>query len=116
MQQHTSTNVQQMSLNIDYVLTGVGEAVSDAICTSPTNLVQYQLFGVDVQPDQDGTHPVVLEFNKGPDLSFKDQRDQQLKEGLAKDMVDMVMRVSQRTPQLHAIESGYRCIHVRNRQ
>ena len=54
-----------------------------------TNGVSFQLYGVDVAID-DQLRPQVMEINKGPDLSAKDDRDKKLKIDLCKDMIKCV--------------------------
>ena len=39
---------------------------------------QFNIFGVDVAPDEN-LNTVIIEINKGPDLSYKDERDKQVK-------------------------------------
>lgn len=49
----------------------------------------FQLFGVDVSMDST-YHPLVMEINKGPDMSAKDERDKMLKENVIRNMFDIV--------------------------
>jgi glutathione synthase/RimK-type ligase-like ATP-grasp enzyme len=46
--------------------------------------VGFQLYGVDVAID-DKLKPMIMEVNKGPDLTAKDGRDKDLKVNLSKD-------------------------------
>lgn len=39
---------------------------------------QFNIFGVDVAPDEN-LNTMIIEINKGPDLSYKDERDKQVK-------------------------------------
>jgi hypothetical protein len=51
--------------------------------------VGFQLYGVDVAID-DKLKPMIMEVNKGPDLTAKDGRDKDLKVNLSKDMLKSV--------------------------
>lgn len=51
--------------------------------------VNFQLYGVDVAINQD-LKPMVMEINKGPDLTAKDTRDKQLKLNLCNDILKSV--------------------------
>ena len=51
--------------------------------------VSFQLYGVDVAINQD-LKPIVMEINKGPDLTAKDGRDKELKINLCTDILKSV--------------------------
>jgi hypothetical protein len=51
-----------------------------------TDGVSFQLYGTDIAIDED-LNPMIMEINKGPDLSGKDIRDTDLKVGLGKDIL-----------------------------
>lgn len=51
--------------------------------------VNFQLYGVDVAINQD-LKPMVMEINKGPDLTAKDKRDKELKLNLCNDILKSV--------------------------
>ena len=51
--------------------------------------VSFQVYGVDVAINQD-LKPMIMEINKGPDLSAKDTRDKELKIGLGTDILKSV--------------------------
>jgi hypothetical protein len=47
--------------------------------------ISFQLFGADVIIDND-LHPYLLELNKGPDMSPRDEIDEQMKTAVQNDM------------------------------
>jgi hypothetical protein len=51
--------------------------------------LNFQLYGVDVAINQD-LKPLVMEINKGPDLTAKDKRDKELKLNLCNDILKSV--------------------------
>ena len=51
--------------------------------------VNFQLYGVDVAID-DNLKPMVMEINKGPDITSKDERDGQVKRKLSEDILKSV--------------------------
>jgi hypothetical protein len=61
----------------------------ETIIGSKTLGVGFQLYGVDVAINQD-LKPMVMEINKGPDLTAKDQRDRELKINLGRDILKSV--------------------------
>ena len=58
--------------------------------------VSFQLYGVDVAINQD-LKPMIMEINKGPDLSAKDGRDKELKINLGTDILKSVGLVTPNT-------------------
>lgn len=54
-----------------------------------TDGVAFQLYGTDIAVDED-LNPMIMEINKGPDLSGKDGRDTELKVGMCKDILKSV--------------------------
>jgi tubulin polyglutamylase TTLL7 len=50
---------------------------------------QFQLFGADVAVNND-LSSTLMEINKGPDLSYKDKRDGEVKKNLIEDMFNLV--------------------------
>ena len=60
-----------------------------AICQDIKGTMNFQLFGVDVMLD-DAMEPWILEFNKGPDMSYKTQKDEKLKQNLYQDLFCLV--------------------------
>ena len=55
-----------------------------------SEFIHYQIFGADVEPNGNLTDLKILEFNKGPDLDAKDERDKQLKENMFKDSLKLL--------------------------
>ena len=51
--------------------------------------ITFQLFGVDVAIS-DNLHPYIMEINKGPDMSGKDERDYKLKSKCVMDMLSIL--------------------------
>lgn len=66
----------------------VFESFEDVVGTNSQG-VNFQLYGVDVAID-DLLKPMVMEINKGPDLTAKDGRDKNLKIGLCIDILNSV--------------------------
>ena len=61
----------------------------ETIIGTKTFGVSFQLYGVDVAINQD-LKPMVMEINKGPDLTAKDGRDKELKINLGTDILKSV--------------------------
>lgn len=53
----------------------------------------FMIYGTDISPNKD-CEVRLLEFNKGPDLQFKDKRDQLVKEGLIRDTMELISNPS----------------------
>jgi hypothetical protein len=53
------------------------------------NGISFQLYGADIGIN-DSLKPLLMEINKGPDLTFKDERDGNLKKKLAEDMLKSI--------------------------
>ena len=51
--------------------------------------VGFQVYGADIAINEH-LHPMIMEINKGPDLTAKDGRDKDLKEGMCKDILKSV--------------------------
>ena len=54
-----------------------------------SNNMMFQLFGIDIIFDNK-LNPYLLEFNKGPDMSPKNEMDRQIKTKVQEDMFDLV--------------------------
>ena len=67
------------------------KASSNQICQlkSLSGNVMFQLFGIDIIFDNK-LNPYLLEFNKGPDMSPKNEIDRQIKTKVQEDMFDLV--------------------------
>jgi len=73
-----------------------------AICQDIKGNLNFQLFGMDVMLD-DTMEPWILEFNKGPDMSYKTQKDEKLKKNLYQDLfclVDLVVDKNKCYPEM----------------
>jgi hypothetical protein len=57
--------------------------------TIPKDRTMLQLFGTDIAVSNT-FEPHIMEINKGPDLSAKDDRDRELKENMVEDMLALV--------------------------
>ena len=66
--------------SVEILMNKVMEAISKKICknTKLDGNVRFQLFGCDVAPDEN-LGASLMEINKGPDLSAKDERDTKVK-------------------------------------
>ena len=79
----------------DYIFSQIYEQIGfifktfEEIVGTKTRGVCFQLYGVDVAINNQ-LNPLVMEINKGPDLSAKDQRDKNLKLNLSTDILKSV--------------------------
>ncbi len=79
----------------DYVFSQIYHLLSyiiepyDETLGTKTLGVSFQLYGADIAID-DELRPQIMEINKGPDLSAKDDRDKKLKIGMCKHMLKTV--------------------------
>lgn len=79
----------------DYIFSQIYEQLGfvfqtyENIVGTKTFGVSFQLYGVDVAINQD-LKPMVMEINKGPDLTAKDDRDKELKINLGTDILKSV--------------------------
>lgn len=53
------------------------------------NILNFNIFGVDIAPDNN-LQTSIIEINKGPDLSYKDERDKGVKLTLIRDLLNLV--------------------------
>lgn len=74
-----------------------------AICQDIKGTLNFQLFGVDVMLD-DTLEPWILEFNKGPDMSYKTPKDEKLKKNLYQDLFCLVDLVNDKEKCLKVAE------------
>jgi hypothetical protein len=72
---------QQMLLRHEYVFTQA--------TASSKNIGSFVLMGCDISPDEH-LNPLIMEINKGPDLSPKDERDKKLKRSMINDMISLL--------------------------
>ena len=61
------------------------------------NNYHYQIFGVDIEPNSTFTDIKIIEINKGPDLTSKDDRDSELKTTMIADSYQIVLNQNNRT-------------------
>jgi hypothetical protein len=64
-------------------------AVNPVICQDIKGTVNFQLFGVDVMLDT-AMEPWILEFNKGPDMTYKTPMDKEIKQSVYEDLFQLV--------------------------
>ena len=50
---------------------------------------RFNIFGIDIAPDE-SLNVKIMELNKAPDLSYKDDRDANVKLNMVKDMMNLV--------------------------
>ncbi len=67
------------------------ESLSGFICLHKdlSKHVRFQIFGADMAPDEE-LNVKLMEFNKGPDIGFKDDKDGKIKKNMIKDAFDII--------------------------
>ena len=80
---------------INQMLSEIFISFAGNICTGEKlfNNKKFQLFGVDVAVN-DQLYPLVMEINKGPDMSAKDTRDSNLKISVITDMMKIIKSIN----------------------
>ena len=73
---------------IYHLLSYILETYDDTLGTKSQG-VNFQLYGADIAIDED-LRPQIMEINKGPDLTAKDERDKRLKINMSKDILKSV--------------------------
>lgn len=70
----------------------IKNAFSGSLCNLETldEQICFQLFGIDIIIDADTMEPYILEFNKGPEMTYKSPNDTKLKPQLITDMLNMI--------------------------
>lgn len=87
-------NIKNLKIS-DYVFNKIYELLKDIfniyvnILTIDDLGIGFQLYGADIAINDD-LNPLVMEINKGPDLSAKDERDRKLKFKLSEDILKSV--------------------------
>lgn len=84
-------NKNSLFNNIDKMLINVFEAIEPSICISKhlNNNTRFQLFGADIAPDEN-LNCKLMEFNKGPDMGAKDERDKLVKKTVQEDIYNLL--------------------------
>lgn len=84
---HSSSNFKH---NIKDLFKNIMKAANIPICNTKSldNNVRFQLFGADVAPDNN-LEVKLIEINKGPDLGAKDNKDNQVKDKVVRDVFDI---------------------------
>jgi hypothetical protein len=82
---------QRWDFSAENLMNKVMEAISKKICKNKKldNHLRFQLFGCDIAPTSK-LEASLMEINKGPDLSAKDDRDMQVKLKVQKDIFTIV--------------------------
>ena len=71
----------------DAKLLGIMKAAGNSFCVADKgNMTFAQIYGVDIQPNKDLSDLHILEWNKGADLSVKDNRDGKVKQAMIDDL------------------------------
>jgi tubulin polyglutamylase TTLL4 len=87
----TPPKFAKMWKQITKKLQSVFQAISNSICQKEgfKGRQQFQLFGVDILLDTQ-LEPWILEFNKGPDMEYKTEKDEKMKNKLYTDLFCLV--------------------------
>ena len=90
-QQKCSSTPQLYFNRVKYLFTIIMKALRNQICKNKNlkNNTVYQVFGADIAPDHN-LRPYLVEINKGPDMSPKDDRDKKVKLKVVQDIMDIV--------------------------
>lgn len=86
----------------DYIFTKINHLLKFIFETyintvgSKTLGVGFQIYGADIAINEH-LHPMIMEINKGPDLTAKDGRDKVLKEGMCRDVLKSVGLITPNT-------------------
>ena len=87
------TKIRRYNMLSEYLMTNVSELIKKVFCIFGSKLgnkeklknnLKFQIYGIDIAVDED-LHVKLMEINKGPDLSSKDDRDCEVKYNLIKD-------------------------------
>lgn len=75
--------------NVKNLFTKFKEAYQGVLKDLNSNTQRFNVFGVDIAPD-DTLDVKIMEVNKAPDLSYKDDRDAYVKLNMVKDMMNLI--------------------------
>ncbi len=84
---HLGSSAEVLDRNINRLLGQVAQAYAPVFRdanASGSDAVRFLIYGCDIAPD-DAFGAKIIEVNKGPDLSYKDERDKALKLGMFED-------------------------------
>lgn len=98
-------NIKNRNLKIsDICFNKINDLIKDVficfvgiICKSQKfkyNNTLFELFGVDIAVDED-LNSMIMEINKGPDMSAKDERDSQIKHNVVRDILRLVKSIDE---------------------
>jgi hypothetical protein len=101
---HNSNNLKN---NIVHLFKTIIDAIKIPICKN-SNIakgVSFQLFGCDIAPDNN-LNVKLIEINKGPDLTAKDPRDDEVKKEVTYDLLEIVKVISTQNKKNRFIKIG----------
>ena len=84
----------------------VMKSLSKQICSNKSldHHLKFQIFGADIAPDE-SLKATLMEFNKGPDISFKDKADENVKKNMIRDVFDIIDPIKRKD------ENGFKRIY-----
>ena len=82
---------KKLDNNLMGIFKKIVSAIKGSICNGENvkDTTTFQIFGTDIAPDPE-LNMKIMEFNKGPDMSFKDERDGEVKKKLNKDIFNLL--------------------------
>lgn len=86
-----NSDAQKLQINLVKTFQALKTAYAPVLSSKNNrhNIMNFNIFGVDIAPD-DSLEIKIIEINKGPDLSYKDERDKQVKYNLVCDCFNLV--------------------------
>ena len=101
-----SKNTKKWNEEVDSKMYKVLNALSTEICHSKnlSHHTKFQIFGADIAPDE-SLKATLMEFNKGPDISFKDKADEHVKKNMIRDVFDIIDPIKRKD------ENGFKRIY-----
>jgi hypothetical protein len=81
----------KLAENINLTFRALKDCYIDVLYKSNSrqNILNFNIFGVDIAPDNN-LETQIIEINKGPDLSYKDERDKGVKLTMIRDLLNLV--------------------------
>lgn len=85
---------KKLQTNIQKCFMTVCSKYSKDLCSLNADIpgIKFSIFGCDLAPDKD-LNVTLMEINKGPDLSYKDERDKNVKYNLVKTITDYLCHI-----------------------
>ena len=80
-----------LSKNMITTFSALKESYQDVLGrkNNKENILNFNIFGVDIAPNEK-LDTIIIEINKGPDLSYKDERDKAVKLSMVRDVLALV--------------------------